>query len=37
MDTLKDRQILEDMIERGEMPWRAAGSNRKPGELLLAV
>jgi glucose-1-phosphate cytidylyltransferase len=22
MDTLKDRQILEDMIERGEMPWR---------------
>ena len=22
MDTLKDRQILEDMIEREEMPWR---------------
>lgn len=22
MDTLKDRQILEDLIERGEMPWR---------------
>jgi glucose-1-phosphate cytidylyltransferase len=22
MDTLKDRQLLEDMIERGEMPWR---------------
>lgn len=22
MDTLKDRQILEDMIEHGEMPWR---------------
>lgn len=22
MDTLKDRQVLEDLIERGEMPWR---------------
>ena len=22
MDTLKDRQILQDMIERGEMPWQ---------------
>jgi glucose-1-phosphate cytidylyltransferase len=22
MDTLKDRQILEDMIEQGRMPWR---------------
>jgi glucose-1-phosphate cytidylyltransferase len=22
MDTLKDRQILEEMVERGEMPWR---------------
>lgn len=22
MDTLKDRQILEDMVDRGEMPWR---------------
>ncbi len=22
MDTLKDRQILEDLIERGDMPWR---------------
>lgn len=21
MDTLKDRQILEDMVERGDMPW----------------
>ena len=26
MDTLKDRQILEDLIERGEMPWRRAPS-----------
>ena len=23
MDTLRDRQMLEDMVEKGEMPWRA--------------
>jgi glucose-1-phosphate cytidylyltransferase len=23
MDTLRDRQVLEDMVERGETPWRA--------------
>ena len=23
MDTLRDRQILEDMVEQGNMPWRA--------------
>ena len=22
MDTLKDKQILQDMVERGEMPWQ---------------
>lgn len=22
MDTLRDRQILEDMVEKGQMPWR---------------
>ena len=22
MDTLRDRQVLEDMVEQGEMPWR---------------
>lgn len=22
MDTLRDRQMLEDLVERGEMPWR---------------
>jgi glucose-1-phosphate cytidylyltransferase len=26
MDTLKDRQILEDMVESGEMPWRKSVS-----------
>jgi glucose-1-phosphate cytidylyltransferase len=28
MDTLKDRQVLEEMVERGEMPWRPS-SNQK--------
>jgi hypothetical protein len=22
MDTLRDRQLLEDMVERGNTPWR---------------
>jgi glucose-1-phosphate cytidylyltransferase len=22
MDTLRDRQVLEEMIERGDMPWQ---------------
>jgi glucose-1-phosphate cytidylyltransferase len=22
MDTLRDRQLLEEMVERGETPWR---------------
>jgi glucose-1-phosphate cytidylyltransferase len=22
MDTLKDKQILEDLVEKGTMPWR---------------
>jgi glucose-1-phosphate cytidylyltransferase len=26
MDTLRDHQILEDMIEQGSMPWRVGGS-----------
>lgn len=35
MDTLKDRQILEDMVEQGDMPWRTTGSDK--GRLSLAV
>ncbi|MCX5578603.1 glucose-1-phosphate cytidylyltransferase [Kaistia terrae] len=26
MDTLKDRQMLEDMVEQGAMPWRASAA-----------
>jgi glucose-1-phosphate cytidylyltransferase len=29
MDTLKDRQILEDMVEKGKMPWRLNGKHAK--------
>ena len=28
MDTLRDRQLLEEMIERGETPWRANANGR---------
>jgi glucose-1-phosphate cytidylyltransferase len=38
MDTLKDRNILEDMVERGEMPWRKHEvGKRNPKEVLMAV
>jgi glucose-1-phosphate cytidylyltransferase len=38
MDTLKDRQVLEDMVEQGKMPWRVRKSARKATkELLMAV
>jgi glucose-1-phosphate cytidylyltransferase len=26
MDTLKDRMVLEELVERGEMPWRLSNS-----------
>jgi len=26
MDTLRDRQVLEEMFEKGAMPWRSAGA-----------
>ena len=40
MDTLKDKEVLEDMVEQGSMPWRlgraaqrraCAAVNRKVG------
>jgi glucose-1-phosphate cytidylyltransferase len=30
MDTLRDRQVLEDMFEKGETPWRVNGNGKKP-------
>ena len=39
MDTLKDKEVLEDLVEQGRMPWRIGGAasafpssvNRKAG------
>lgn len=38
MDTLKDRQVLEHMVEEGHMPWRVRNKAKTtPKELLMAV
>jgi glucose-1-phosphate cytidylyltransferase len=37
MDTLRDRQILEDLVEKGEMPWRRQAQDVKAKTLRLAV
>ena len=31
MDTIKDRQRLETLLESGRAPWRNAGSGRESG------
>jgi glucose-1-phosphate cytidylyltransferase len=30
VDTLKDKQVLEEMVERGEMPWHASAPMSRP-------
>lgn len=35
MDTLRDRQLLEDMVEKGEMPWRPSRKADKTEKLLV--
>lgn len=35
MDTLRDRQILEDMVERGEMPWCKSDQRNKKREVAI--
>lgn len=42
MDTLKDRQVLEDMVEQGEVPWRLrhrtrAGLDAVPADLVVGA
>ena len=37
MDTLKDRQILEDMVEKGRMPWRVQNGHRARRDLFVAT
>lgn len=36
MDTLKDRQVLEDMVEQGRMPWRRGETTPAPSLSLAA-
>jgi glucose-1-phosphate cytidylyltransferase len=36
MDNLKDRQILEQMVETGKMPWRVNDAGRRGGALSIA-
>ncbi|CAH2598736.1 Glucose-1-phosphate cytidylyltransferase [Rhodovastum atsumiense] len=37
MDTLRDRQVLEDMVERGEMPWLFGDYAGKRGQQVVAA
>jgi glucose-1-phosphate cytidylyltransferase len=30
MDTLRDRQVLEEMVERGNIPWRVSDEKDRP-------
>ena len=30
MDTLKDKEVLEDMVEQGTMPWRLGRTTQAP-------
>jgi glucose-1-phosphate cytidylyltransferase len=36
MDNLKDRQVLEEMVERGTMPWRVKDAARQSRTLSIA-
>jgi glucose-1-phosphate cytidylyltransferase len=36
MDNLKDRQVLEEMIEQGKMPWRVRDTARQGRTLSIA-
>jgi glucose-1-phosphate cytidylyltransferase len=34
MDNLKDRQVLEEMVEQGKMPWRVRDTARRGSRML---
>ena len=36
MDNLKDRQVLEEMVEQGRMPWRVSDATRQSRTLSIA-
>ena len=31
MDTFKDKQLLEDLYARGQVPWEVWKASRRPG------
>ena len=33
MDTLKDRQVLEDLVEQGNMPWLGGNNSAPPASI----
>jgi hypothetical protein len=37
MDTLKDWQTLEEMVEQGRMPWRVSSRARSGNKLSVAA
>jgi glucose-1-phosphate cytidylyltransferase len=37
MDTLRDQQILEEVVEQGEMPWRARNGAQSQSRLSIAA
>ena len=37
MDTLRDRQVLEDMVERGETPWRDTSARPCQGSAMMRL
>jgi glucose-1-phosphate cytidylyltransferase len=36
MDNLKDRQVLEEMVEQGKMPWRISDTGKRGSTLSIA-
>ena len=37
MDTLRDQQILEEMVEQGSMPWRVHNGAKAQSRLSIAA
>ena len=37
MDTLRDRQVLEEMVENGQMPWAPESDNQRERNLVRRI
>jgi glucose-1-phosphate cytidylyltransferase len=37
MDTLEDRQLLEEMVEQGRMPWRVCDAAKHGSRLSISA